>query len=100
MIDDETIVAEHFYIRFLRTARDGVVEVVDRHHADTVEVTRRNPDGTDGERTTFPVKRIVTPPPSSLPVREVGEAAISDRVTLSGELRCPYPARSQPSPAA
>jgi hypothetical protein len=55
-IPDEMIVADHFYVRFLRTAGDGVVEVVDRHHADRVQVVRRNADGTDGEATEVPVR--------------------------------------------
>lgn len=49
MIPDEVIIADRFLIRFTRIATDGVKEIVDRHHADTVEITRRRDDGRDGE---------------------------------------------------
>lgn len=55
MIPDEMIVTDRFLIRFIRTARDGVREVVDRHHADAVEITTRLPDGRDGDTTVVPV---------------------------------------------
>lgn len=58
MIPDEMIVTDWYYICFLRTAPDGVTEVVDRHHADVVEIVRRLPDGRDGERTRVPVNEI------------------------------------------
>jgi hypothetical protein len=54
---DEMIVASSFFVRFLRTnPDDGVVEVVDRHACDTIEVVRRLPDGRDGESTRIKVR--------------------------------------------
>ena len=54
-MDSDYIITDRYFIRFLRTASDGAIEIVSPPDADTIEIVYRLPDGRDGKAIQIPV---------------------------------------------